>query len=624
MRNREIADYKQFREGLLGRLTRAVVVSTDDPLFSGRVKIWIPTFHGISLEPATETISEDVPVEEYTPTNATTLVGNLKDSKIIDSLPWANVTTFGWGPTGDPISGTGLATFGMFAVPEVGTEVFIIFEDDDPDKPLIIGPVFHRSDLINPNKFNPIEVCPGLSVSTIKTTEELSQDYPSRVAKQFIISSADNSAIVLSDIPGESTLRFAKRISPTAQSLLPDVPGGTYEQFKVNYPNFPTFISSPYESRVDIKYSSDQYAFNVTETAVETPVSPAAPLPATSTSAIGYPVPGQPRASSGAGAFGYVRQRNAGSSETYRHAGIDLAVAINTPLIAPIDCTVLYYYADSGGNTLFIKGVDGYCHVFCHLSSIDPVIEQQLKNKQYPTVSKGQRLGLTGNTGLRTSGPHLHWECFYGGNLVETGIDARQLRHYRKIGTSSFKGVNIPEFSVIDPVNSWLAGKLASGAVLDFTPSQAISYHQITSQEGRHKIIGVEVCTVPGMESIYLRHPSGSFIGIDPDGNIKMYSVGDTIVKSLRSIMFDSVGAIITSALAVFTKVSTIIKQYASTYKNLHGKIPDSEFPRIIKTMETNRQLDLSDTVRATSKNIFFTVAKGNTPKSLDAIAKAG
>ena len=61
------------------------------------------------------------------------------------------------------------------------------------------------------------------------------------------------------------------------------------------------------------------------------------------------------------------------------------------------------------GNVVMIQHPDGKQTRYGHLSKI------LVKNGQ--TVSQGQKIALSGNTGVST-GPHLHFEILVGGGQV--------------------------------------------------------------------------------------------------------------------------------------------------------------------------------------------------------------
>ncbi|USK33583.1 peptidoglycan DD-metalloendopeptidase family protein [Bacillus sp. F19] len=92
------------------------------------------------------------------------------------------------------------------------------------------------------------------------------------------------------------------------------------------------------------------------------------------------------------------------------HAGIDIANrASNVPVVAAAAGTVIRsYYSSSYGNCVFIShNIDGkvYTTVYAHLEA------RNVSSGQ--SVSKGQQLGIMGNTG-RSTGKHLHFEIHDG------------------------------------------------------------------------------------------------------------------------------------------------------------------------------------------------------------------
>lgn len=92
------------------------------------------------------------------------------------------------------------------------------------------------------------------------------------------------------------------------------------------------------------------------------------------------------------------------------HAGVDFGVPVGTPLVAPADGVVSTAGVMGGfGNVIMISHyIDGQniTTVSAHLSSINVSAGQ--------TVSRGQTIGATGNSGAST-GPHLHFEVHLGG-----------------------------------------------------------------------------------------------------------------------------------------------------------------------------------------------------------------
>lgn len=84
------------------------------------------------------------------------------------------------------------------------------------------------------------------------------------------------------------------------------------------------------------------------------------------------------------------------------HAGIDIANAVGTPVLAAADGKVVHASTYSGyGNAVDIEHPNGMMTRYGHLSSILVSLGQ--------TVKQGQVIGLMGCTG-HVTGPHLHFE----------------------------------------------------------------------------------------------------------------------------------------------------------------------------------------------------------------------
>ena len=116
-----------------------------------------------------------------------------------------------------------------------------------------------------------------------------------------------------------------------------------------------------------------------------------------------YPVWG--RISSG---FGRRKAPKKGAS-TY-HKGVDFAVPIGTAVMASCGGTVTRAGWGSGyGYCVYIQHPDGRSTRYGHLSKVLVKAGQQ--------VSQGQKIALSGNTGVST-GPHLHFEILVGGGQV--------------------------------------------------------------------------------------------------------------------------------------------------------------------------------------------------------------
>jgi pyrimidine deaminase RibD-like protein/biotin carboxyl carrier protein len=114
-------------------------------------------------------------------------------------------------------------------------------------------------------------------------------------------------------------------------------------------------------------------------------------------------------------AFGTRRAPVPGA--TTNHPGVDIAVPTGTPVRSPIAGKVVYASMDDNacGGTIAISN-GGEKHRFCHCSKIDVRVGQ--------VIQQGDVVGLTGGgardpgRGLST-GPHLHWEKYIAGNLVD-------------------------------------------------------------------------------------------------------------------------------------------------------------------------------------------------------------
>jgi murein DD-endopeptidase MepM/ murein hydrolase activator NlpD len=96
------------------------------------------------------------------------------------------------------------------------------------------------------------------------------------------------------------------------------------------------------------------------------------------------------------------------------HAGLDVAIATGTPIVAPSDAVVLdagdYYFC---GRTLFLDHGNGLHTLYCHLSEVEVKAGEKIR--------RGQRIGLSGGTG-RATGPHLHWSVYLNGESVDPAL----------------------------------------------------------------------------------------------------------------------------------------------------------------------------------------------------------
>lgn len=112
------------------------------------------------------------------------------------------------------------------------------------------------------------------------------------------------------------------------------------------------------------------------------------------------------------------------------HFGVDIGAPIGTRLVTPAEGTVLSAGPATGGprggTGIIITHGNGVETRYYHLSSV------AVQNGQ--RVSAGQLIGKTGNTGGRTTGPHLHWEILVNGKQVDPS----------KVFTSLTLGARVP------------------------------------------------------------------------------------------------------------------------------------------------------------------------------------
>ena len=103
------------------------------------------------------------------------------------------------------------------------------------------------------------------------------------------------------------------------------------------------------------------------------------------------------------------RSRPTKGASTY-HKGVDWATPVGTSVVASSSGTVTRAGWGSGyGYCVYIRHPDGRETRYGHLSKVLVSVGQ--------SVSQGQRIALSGNTGVST-GPHLHFEILVGGTQV--------------------------------------------------------------------------------------------------------------------------------------------------------------------------------------------------------------
>lgn len=94
------------------------------------------------------------------------------------------------------------------------------------------------------------------------------------------------------------------------------------------------------------------------------------------------------------------------------HFGIDLVVKDGTPVYASAGGFVVFSgYTNNYGHIIILSHSDGYLSIYKHCSVI-------LK-KEREFVKQGELIAQSGNSGLATTGPHLHFEIWRNGKPVD-------------------------------------------------------------------------------------------------------------------------------------------------------------------------------------------------------------
>ncbi len=94
------------------------------------------------------------------------------------------------------------------------------------------------------------------------------------------------------------------------------------------------------------------------------------------------------------------------------HFGIDLVVKDGTPVYASAGGFVVFSgYTNNYGHIIILSHSDDYLSIYKHCSVI-------LK-KEREFVKQGELIAQSGNSGLATTGPHLHFEIWHNGKPVD-------------------------------------------------------------------------------------------------------------------------------------------------------------------------------------------------------------
>ncbi|MBV6717205.1 M23 family metallopeptidase [Paenibacillus chitinolyticus] len=94
------------------------------------------------------------------------------------------------------------------------------------------------------------------------------------------------------------------------------------------------------------------------------------------------------------------------------HGGIDIRAPKGSQVKAAMDGVVTQsFYSESGGNIIKIDHKNGYSTRYLHLDTRISQVGDQVK--------QGQVIALSGNTGKKTTGAHLHFEIHVSGKKTD-------------------------------------------------------------------------------------------------------------------------------------------------------------------------------------------------------------
>lgn len=95
-----------------------------------------------------------------------------------------------------------------------------------------------------------------------------------------------------------------------------------------------------------------------------------------------------------------------------KHYGVDIAANPNESILATLDGTViLSAYTAETGYVIQVQHSQDFVSVYKHCGS--------LLKKEGDSVKGGEAIALVGNTGEKTTGPHLHFELWYKGRAID-------------------------------------------------------------------------------------------------------------------------------------------------------------------------------------------------------------
>ena len=176
--------------------------------------------------------------------------------------------------------------------------------------------------------------------------------------------------------------------------------------------------------------------------------------------------------------------------------GIDYAVPTGTPIKAVADGTItgiVPTFTGSGGRMIFQSFPSGHNADYLHLSRIDVVAGQQVK--------QGQIIGLTGASGLGKEngyGPHLHLSVRFGGKptmgagnldfeklLAEQGV-APAKPSKPATGSRPYRGRELKRGEPAGPDVLYLQNKLGVNPPGPFGPA---THAAVVAFQRKHKLL---------------------------------------------------------------------------------------------------------------------------------------
>jgi lipoprotein NlpD len=94
------------------------------------------------------------------------------------------------------------------------------------------------------------------------------------------------------------------------------------------------------------------------------------------------------------------------------HLGIDFGAKVGSPVYAALGGLVIFAdYTVDDGNMMIIESENDIITIYKHCSEL-------LKTAR-ENVVQGELIALSGNSGYRTTGPHLHFELWDGGKAID-------------------------------------------------------------------------------------------------------------------------------------------------------------------------------------------------------------